>query len=149
MSDLQLALTFAGSAAAFLAAWVGYLRKVKPALASLNRVVRQITTLLDLLAGRPAQEDPLTGRTTPAVPALHNRVITLEQAAKDAGEALLLLTKDRTDLHDLRRIAQDHEARIITLEEVDAERARTTEESAAMWRAIADKDVIDVPTSEE
>lgn len=110
----------------------------------------RIETALDTLGGRPAVHDPVGGGNLPAIVPLHTRLLTIEatqrdQAAaqRDQAAALRAVAEVNTALAELSRSVADHDARLVSLEDVEAERTLAREESTAMWRAVDHRDVID------
>lgn len=136
--------------AAAMLAVVGWLKAVRPRVRAAGRLIRRLSVFVDVFVGRDEQIDEATGIKLPAIAPLHLRLSGIEQTQSDQAATLRALaehTNTQAELArtqtELVRIAADHEARLITLEEVDADRARTQEESAAMWRALADRHIPD------
>lgn len=129
--------------------WVGWLRP------RVRRGSRLLVAALETLAGRGEILDEATGETLPAIMPLHRRLNHLQrdldavaEAQASTAKALEILAAVQADQTAHGRSLADHEARILSLEDIDAERARTLEYTTAMWRALADKDVIDVDPEE-
>lgn len=142
-SRAQLILTGLGILSATFAWW----RWVHPRLRALGRL---FYAALVSLAGRDPIHDEVTGRSLPAIPPLHVRLAGIEQTQQTQADALNKLANVQSEqldlakvVSELHRVQVDHEARIGSLEDVDAERSLTREESAAVWRAIANKDALE------
>lgn len=122
LSVINLLLALSG----LLALWIGWLVKARP---KVKRGLARVGAVVDVFAGRPEEIDEVSGIRLPEIKPLHHRLTTIE------------VTLDK--LANQERILSDHEARIVSLEDVEAERALTREESAAVWRAIANRDAIE------
>lgn len=148
MDTAQVALLvgIATGAIGLLAAGVSTVRKVR---AWWRPKSERIDLALDTLGGRPAIADPAGGGRLPAILPLHERLLTIEATQRDQAAALRAIAEVNTALAELHRITSDHEVRLVSLEDVEAERSLSREESTAMWRAVADREVIDVEGTEQ
>lgn len=90
----------------------------------------------DAILGRAEVLDLSRNEIAPAQPGLVHRVSGVEEAVVEFRHAIGLLTET------LKRI-DTLDARLQVLERATAERLLTKAESAAMWKAIADRDDID------
>lgn len=104
---------------------------------------QRIDAALDTLGGRPASADLVGGGHLPAILPLHERLLMIEGTQRDQAAALRAIAEVNTALAELSRITGDHEARLLSLEDVEAERTLAREESTAMWRAVDHRDVLD------
>lgn len=105
---------------AFAVAWV---RWARPRYRALKH---DATASRDVLLGRPAITDSITGREISAsLPGIGKRVETVEQAV--------------LQLADQSRTLTDHEQRLTALEDSRIERVVNQAESAAMWAAIGNE----------
>jgi hypothetical protein len=95
----------------------------------------------DAILGRAEVLDLSRNEIAPAQPGLVHRVSGVEEAVVEFRHAIGLLTET------LKRI-DTLDARLQVLERATAERLLTKAESAAMWKAIADRDDIDGETGE-
>lgn len=145
-SRAQLILTLAGVASVLGAWW----KWGQPRLRSGWRL---LYAALVSLGGREEIEDAATGRTLPAIPPLHVWRASIDKALDTQAEALNRLATVQVSqieqsklLGEMHRVQIDHEARIGSLEDVEAERAQVRDESTAMWRAIAEKDTFEGET---
>lgn len=109
---------------------------------------RQVSDMADAILGKPETKDRAGKVSTPAVPGLVHRTAVLEQAV----ETLTKVVADQASYNErLTRVEQKqitHGVRITSLERGEAERVAIREESAAMLRLAADRDVVDVESDE-
>lgn len=96
----------------------------------------------DAILGEPEVTDRSGEVIQPARPGLVHRVGTVEEAVIKMGDLAALITEA------LRRI-DTVDARVQVLERATVERLLTKAESAAMWKAVADRDVIDGSAEDE
>lgn len=139
---LQVALT----TCTLLALWVGWVKAVRP---KVRQFVRRWTSAGDALVGRPSIYDPASGRElAPELPGIGQRMATVEDAVKTLTETVAALDSinHRLDRHE-RQIGQNTE-NIAVIMTAAAERIVTKAEAAEMWRAIADKDLVDGDSDE-
>lgn len=108
-----------------------------------RRWSRTIRTALEALGGRPEVTDEVSGVHLPKIDPMHTRLTGIEIRQEDQGARLDRLTDLLERQAELHRIAQDHEVRLISLEDTEAERAANREEYTALWRAISERDTID------
>lgn len=100
------------------------------------------TAVAVAILGEPAVPDRSGAELQPARPGLVHRVGTLEEAVVEFRHTLGLLTET------LKRL-DEHERRLGELERARTERALAQAESAQMWRAVADRDVLDSDADDE
>lgn len=87
----------------------------------------------EALAGRPALVDKASGEeVAPPVPSLGKRLAKIDDTLQD-------LTGVVRELATTTKRVDDHEQRIVALEQSRVERVVSQAESAHMWRAIADQ----------
>jgi hypothetical protein len=132
MGDAEQILTVVGLTLTALGAVYGVWRRLRPA-------VRRGTAAVDALVGREAIKDRSGNVLEPAQPGLVHRVATVEEAVVEFRHVVALWTETQHTL-------TDHAHRIKNLEDARVERLVTQAESAHMWRAVADNNVIDEPT---
>lgn len=126
-----------------LAGWVKWARP------RLTEHLRRERAKDDAILGRPPVLDSITGKElAPAVPALGVRLSNIEgvivRLAESDAERKIIITQ--LTRHD--RQIENLDARITRVEEGQLERIVTKAESAQMWRAVADNDVIDTDGTE-
>jgi len=98
----------------------GWRAKIAPHLGSANRTW---VAFRDTFLGREAINDTITGREIePAQPAIGVRMAKLEETVATIG--------------DQQRRLDNHEDRLVSLEQARVERVVTQAESAAMWSAV-------------
>lgn len=127
-----------------LVLWVGWIKAVRP---KIRRFWARWTGVGDALLGREPIFDPASGRElSPALPGIGQRMATVE-------EAVTTLTQTVAELDAINKRLDRHEQQIGTNTEniaammvAAAERIVTKDEAAQMWRAIADKELIDGET---
>jgi len=96
----------------------------------------------DAILGSPVIKDRRGEVIDQGSPGLVHRVAQVEEAVVEFRHMVGLLTETQKHLANL-----DH--RVSTLEEARVERLVTQVESAHMWRAVADKDVIEAEEAGE
>ena len=97
----QAVIVISAFVAAVIALW-------KKALIPTGRAGKGLIALYEVVVGRPAEMDPVTGQTLPAVPALAVRVFTLEETNREISQALTKLA-DNQEL--LTHMQEEMEAR--------------------------------------
>lgn len=118
--------TFAYTVAGIIVITIGWWKGVRPWL---RRIRATGTAIVETLVGRDPIIDHATGKElVPAQPGLGVRMATMESAI-----ALLA---------DANATLANHERRIGALEQNQIERIVTRAESANMWRAVADVDLL-------
>jgi hypothetical protein len=130
-----------------LVLWVGWIKAVRP---KIRRFRTRWNQAGDALLGRDPIVDTITGReVSPALPGIGQRMATVEDAVKTLTDTVARLDaiNERLDRHEAQ-IGTNTE-NIAAIMVAAAERIITKDESAQMWRAIADKELIDGESSEE
>lgn len=96
----------------------------------IKAILRDLRGGRDALLGRDAVVDTITGEErVPALPGIGVRMAHQEQQMELLTEAVAKLASTHTRL-------ENHETRILKLEEAAVERVVTRAESAAAWRAM-------------
>lgn len=90
----------------------------------------------DAILGEPAVLDRSNQQIQPPRPGLVHRVGTVEEAVIEFRSVISLLT-------ELQKQVATLDSRLAVLEHSAIERALARHESAEMWRAVANRDVID------
>lgn len=141
LPEAHLLVQLAIAVCTLVAVWATWVKAARPRVRAFTRLV---VAALETLAGREAIHDYTTGRSLPAIPPLHKRLDGIERAQEAQANALQTIAQVQAEQGALHRIASDHEARITSLEDVEAERAVVREENAALFRLLADHNVLDV-----
>lgn len=136
-THVELLYVFSG----LVVLWIGWIKAVRP---KLRRFGTRVSAVLDTFGGRDEIEDEVTGQRLPAVLPLHRRLTRMEDRQLEQGQRLDRLATVIENQTEIFRITTDHESRIQSLEDIDAERTLTREEAVEMWRALNSRDVIDV-----
>ena len=121
------------------ALWIGWAKYLGPRFkARWNRLVGFFQTI----AGRDPIVDKITGREiSPEVPPLGKQIA----AINDNMAQLIEVVRSNQDAH--HRI-DGVESRVLVLETAEEARREVRAESTEMWRAVANKDVLDVESDE-
>lgn len=134
---LQIALTLS----TLMALWIGWAKAVRP---KVRRFRARWNQAGDALLGREPIIDPASGRElAPALPGIGQRMATVEDAVKILAEAQARSEALSQRLSRVETQVSTNTENIATMMVAAAERIVTKEEAAQMWRAIADRDVID------
>lgn len=96
----------------------------------------------DAILGEPAVLDRSEQEIQPARPGLVHRVASVEEAVIQIGNMTGLLNEALNRIDTL-------DERLSVVERAQVERILTKAESAHMWRAIADRDVVDGDTDDD
>lgn len=105
----------------------GWLKWVRPRY---RRGKSEVTAIRDSILGRDAVRDTITGRElSPALPGVGVRLAATEQHLGTLAQAVATIAESHLRL-------EDHEKRLVTLEEASVERIVSRAESAAGWRAM-------------
>lgn len=126
-----------------MAGWVGYIWKVRP---KIRRALRRASAFVDVWVGRGEKVDEVSGRKLPAIPPLHERLLTQDLAFAKQDNRLDRIETALDKLTDVYSRLEQHERRIVDLENGTLERAAIRLEAAAALNAV-DKltgDLIDV-----
>lgn len=138
-------LAVIATAVSLLGALYTWVKFIRPRV---RRFWRLVIAALETLAGRGEIPDEATGRVLPAILPLHRRLAGIEEAQAAQAVTLQTLVKIQADQTALQRTATDHEIRIQSLEDIEVEKTLTREEALEMWRAMNNRDVIDVEADE-
>lgn len=126
--------------------WIGWLKAVRPMLRRWNK---RWNAAGDALLGREAIYDPASGRElAPALPGIGRRMATMEDAVHALTQTVAELdaVNKRLDRHEQQIGANTENIAVIMT--AAAERIVTKAEATEMWRAIADKDLVDGDSDE-
>lgn len=115
---------------AILTVWVGWAKVVGPRI---KRAWSRGVGFFQTIAGRDPIIDKITGKeVAPAVPPLGEQMASIN----DTMGKLVAVIESNQDAH--HRI-DNHETRLVVLEEGRVERIVAQAESAQMWRAVANE----------
>lgn len=125
LSDTQDWLTLFLAAGAVLSLIVGWVKVIRPRW---HRGRSQFVAARDAIVGRDAVVDTITGvERSPALPGVGVRLANQEHHLGVLAEAVASIASSHHKL-------EDHESRILALEEATVERIRA--DSAAAWGAM-------------
>lgn len=108
-----------------------------------SKARQRLSAGLDALIGREEVTDRSGKVITPAQPGAMHRLETMEAAVTTLAEVITDQHEMRAEVSTLNREVSTLNRRVGVLEDARAERLVTQVESAHMWRAVADRDVID------
>jgi hypothetical protein len=97
---------------------------------------KTLGAIADALFGTPTTRDRSGEVMEEGKPGLVHRVATVEEAVLEVRHLIALVTETQESVKDLNR-------RVGAIEEARIERLINQVESAQMWRAVADEDVIE------
>lgn len=124
LNDWAGAVVVLGSALGIIFGW---LRWVRPRM---RTAAREIAAVRDSILGREAVTDSITGaELSPALPGMGVRVAETERHLGVLAQAVATIAESHVRL-------EDHEARLVRLEEAAVERVVARAESTAAWAAM-------------
>jgi hypothetical protein len=124
LSEWEAAIVLTGLALATLFGWI---KVVRPRI---RRVVHKFTAASDSILGREAVVDSITGvERSPALPGIGVRMADVENHVAGMASALQSIAASHV-------VLEDHEHRLVRLEEAAVERVVSRAESAAAWGAM-------------
>jgi len=132
------------TACGLLALWVGWIKLARP---KLRRARNRVSGAIDALMGREAISDPVSGKElAPALPGIGQRMATVEDTLAKLTEVVSEQAKLNGRVDRIEDQVGRNTENLAVIMAATAERIVTKAEAAEMWRAIADKDVVDGAT---